>query len=72
MAAAGMTTREIATALGCSHSRIAQILAQHGPTPMTPVSIHAYEGRVVIETDSPQVVGVAIRRALERAGIQIT
>ena len=71
MAAAGMTTREIATALGCSHSRIGQILAQDGPAPITPVSIRAYEGRVVIETDSPQVVGVAIRRALERAGIEV-
>lgn len=72
MAAAGMTTREIASALGCSHSRIGQILAQHGPAPAPTVSIKAYDGRVVIETDSPQIVGVAIRRALDRAGIAVT
>jgi len=71
MSAAGLTTREIASSLGCSHSRIGQILAQHGPALVSPISIHASEGQIVITTDEPQIVGVAIKRALERAGIQI-
>ena len=71
MGAAGYTAREIGEAVGCSHAYAARILAQDGPLPVPPVSIHASEGQIVIHTDSPQIVGVAIKRALERAGIEV-
>ena len=71
MSAVGLTTREIASLLGCSHSRIGQILAQLGPIPIEPVSIRAQEGMVTIKTDQAQIVAVAIKRALERAGIEV-
>ena len=72
MARAGLSSREIASELGCSATYVARIVQHQGPAPISPVSVRAYEGQVVIETDSPQIVGVAIRRALERAGIAIT
>lgn len=72
MARAGFTSREIGRALDCSHTQVIRILAREGPAEVGAVTIRAHEGRVIIETDSPQVVGVAIRRALERAGIAVT
>lgn len=71
MARAGYSTREIGEAVGCSHAYVQRIIARYGPAEVTPVRVRAHEGRVTIETDSPQVVGVAIRRALERAGIEV-
>ena len=71
MAAAGLTTRETAELLDCSHTRIAQILAQHGPAHVSPVSISAISDGVIIMTQEPQIVGVAITRALRRAGIEV-
>ena len=71
MSRAGMSARQIARDLGCSSTYVARVLQREGPAPAPTVSIKAYEGRVVIETDSPQIVGVAIKRALERAGIEV-
>lgn len=71
MAAAGLTTRETAELLSCSHTRVAQILAQHGPAHVSPVSISAISDGVVITTQEPQIVSVAITRALRRAGIEV-
>jgi hypothetical protein len=71
MASAGLSSREIARELGCSATYAARVIQHQGAETLSPVSVRAYDGRVVIETDAPQIVGVAIKRALERAGIEI-
>lgn len=68
MNAAGYTNREIARELGCSHTRVAQILAQQGKIDIT-ATVRAQKGRVIIETSDEQIVGITIKRALKRAGI---
>ena len=68
---AGYSTREIGAVVGCTQAYVHRILAREGPAEVAPVTIRAHEGRVTVETDSPQIVGVAIMRALERAGIHI-
>ena len=71
--AAGFTTREIAARLGTSQAYVMRLLAQTPREPVDAVSISAYgDGRIVITTTGdPVVVGLAVRRALERAGIPI-
>lgn len=72
MARAGFTVREIGEVAGCSHTQVVRVLAKDGPLEVGPVSINARsEGEVVVKTDSPQIIGAAIKRALERAGIEV-
>ena len=71
MAQAGYSLREIGEAVGVSHTQVARILASEPAPQLAPVTIKARDGMVVIETDSPQVVGVAVMRALRRAGIKV-
>ena len=71
LAGAGYSTREIGAIVGCSQAYVQRILARDGPADVGVVTIRAHDGRVTIDTDSPQIVGVAIRRALERAGIEV-
>lgn len=72
MARAGYTVREIGQAVGCSHTQVVRVLAKEGPMEAGPVSIDARsKGEVVVKTDSPQIVGAAIKRALERAGFEV-
>lgn len=71
MARAGFTAREIGRALDCSHTQVLRVLAKDGPIPIAPVTIHALDdGHVVLDTDEPQIVAVAVRRALNKAGIE--
>jgi hypothetical protein len=71
MAAAGFTNREIASELGCSHTRVNQVLAASEPIEVT-ATIRATKSQVIIDTSDAQVTGVAVRRALERAGILLS
>jgi predicted transcriptional regulator len=71
MSAAGYTNREIARELGCSHTRVAQVIAEDGRLEVT-ATVRATKSQVIIDTSDAQVTGVAVRRALERAGILLS
>jgi predicted transcriptional regulator len=72
MSAAGYTNREIARELGCSHTRVAQVLAQDGQLEVTATVRAPNKHQVIIDTSDSQIAGVAVRRALERAGILLS
>ena len=70
MATAGYSGREIARALGYSHTSVARVLQSVPPLERSPVTIQASrDGTVTVHTaGDPRLVGVAVKRALERAG----
>lgn len=69
MSAAGYTNREIARELGCSHTRVAQVLSEDGKLDITATVSAPDKHTLIIKTTDAQITGVAIKRALERAGI---
>lgn len=71
MASAGYTNREIARELGCSHTRVAQVIAEDGKLNVTASISAPDKSTILIKTSDAQVAGVAIKRALKRAGIKI-
>jgi predicted transcriptional regulator len=72
MSAAGYTNREIARELGCSHTRVAQVIAEDGRPVVTVDRLDARkDGTFVLKTTDPQIVGVIIRRALAKAGVTL-
>jgi hypothetical protein len=71
MASAGYSAREIARELVISHTRASQVLAQDGR-----IDVHASirapsKDTLIIKTNDAQIAGVAIKRALKRAGITL-
>ena len=72
MAAAGYSTREIASEVGCFHSYVSRVLKQDGKPVVTATVTAPTSTRIIIDTTDAQITGVAIKRALERAGILAT
>lgn len=71
MASAGYTNREIARELGCSHTRVAQVIAEDGKPEVRARVTAPDKHTVIVKTTDATITGVAIKRALKRAGILI-
>lgn len=69
MHSAGYSAREIARELGISNTRVSQVIAQDGKHEVTATVRAPDKHTLIIETSDAQITGVAIKRALERAGI---
>ena len=66
---AGYTPSEIARKAGCSRGTVYTLMGARTPKTAT---IKATESHTRIESNDPAAVGVAIKRALEAAGWNVT